>query len=73
MNRQQASVTPLVPFAPEVGIVKRIRTAFVLGETMAIVFKENVCRIEHFPIVNKMPTARQIILDIFFQEKKQKS
>lgn len=38
------SVTPLKIFAPEVGFVKRIRTAFVLGETQAIVIEENVYR-----------------------------
>lgn len=43
-NRQKTSVTPLKIFAPEVGIVKRIRTAFVFGETQAIVIEENVYR-----------------------------
>lgn len=43
-NRQKTSVTPLKIFALEVGIVKRIRTAFVLGETQAIVIEENVYR-----------------------------
>lgn len=43
-NRQKTSVTPLKIFAPEVGIVKRIRTAFVLGEPKAIVIEENVYR-----------------------------
>lgn len=52
-------------FAPEVGTVKRIPKACVLGETMAIVFKENVCRNEILPIVYKMPISKVLLLDMF--------
>lgn len=52
-------------FAPEVGTVKRIPKACVLGETMAIVFKENVCRNEILPIVYKMPISNVLLLDMF--------
>lgn len=57
-------------FAPEVGTVKRIPKACVLGETMAIVFKENVCRNEILPIVYKMPISKVLLLDISFSKHK---
>lgn len=68
-NRQKTSVTPLKIFAPELGIVKRIRTAFVLGETKAIVIEGNVYRSYRFSIANRMPTARKILFWHFFPEK----
>lgn len=53
------------------GIVKRIRMAYVLGETNAIVIEENVYRNERFPIANKTQTARRFFFT-FLREKQNK-